>query len=68
MSSTSGWQRDPIALFGRKLVDEGELTSHDLDEIGEAQRRLLDETLVDVLASPRPTEVQMFAHVTAHGG
>ncbi len=60
--------RDPIVLFGRKLVDEGELTLDDLDEIGAAQRRLLDDTLVTVLASPRPTEDQMFAHVRTQGG
>jgi acetoin:2,6-dichlorophenolindophenol oxidoreductase subunit alpha len=57
--------RDPITLFGAKLVDEGEVAPVDLDEIASTQLQLLDETVELVLASPRPTPAQMFAHVRA---
>lgn len=56
--------RDPIKLFGTKLVDEGVIRVVDLEEIWATQRRLLDETVKLVEASPPPTPKQMFEHVS----
>ena len=57
--------RDPIKLFGDKLVEEGLLERLELDGIKERAGAALDETLERVLASPAPTQGQMLAPVTA---
>jgi pyruvate dehydrogenase E1 component alpha subunit len=58
-------KRDPIVLFGDKLMAEGVVGPGGLDEIREQARAALDETLGRVIASPYPTPVQMFERVTA---
>jgi len=57
--------RDPITLFGDKLVSEGLLDRSELDGIKERAGASLDETLERVLASPPATQSQMLAPVTA---
>ncbi len=59
--------RDPINLFGDKLVGEGLVSRSDLDAIGDQARAALDAVLERVLASPAPTPAQMLARVSADG-
>jgi pyruvate dehydrogenase E1 component alpha subunit len=60
-------QRDPIKLFGAKLVEEGVLEEADLELVDAEQRRRLEATLELVLSSPTPTPAQMMARVSAGG-
>lgn len=60
-------QRDPIRLFGAKLVEEGVLEEADLELVDAEQRRRLEATLELVLSSPAPTPTQMMARVSAGG-
>jgi acetoin:2,6-dichlorophenolindophenol oxidoreductase subunit alpha len=46
---------DPVLRFGDRLVDEGVLSRSQVDGIDEEARRLVDEAVVEVLASPTPT-------------
>jgi TPP-dependent pyruvate/acetoin dehydrogenase alpha subunit len=46
---------DPVLRFGDRLVDEGVLSRSQVDGIDEEARRLVDEAVVEVLASPPPT-------------
>ncbi|HLI14805.1 MAG TPA: thiamine pyrophosphate-dependent dehydrogenase E1 component subunit alpha [Acidimicrobiales bacterium] len=57
--------RDPITLFGRKLVEEGTVRPEELEAIEGEQRRLVEETVARVLDSPRPTAAQMLERVAA---
>lgn len=62
----AAWKaRDPIKLFAAKLVDEGVITFSELEELQAEQRRLLDKSLDVVMASPRPTALQMLGRVRA---
>lgn len=47
--------RDPIVIFGRRLVGEGVLTEDDLEKIRATQEQLLEESVEAVLRSPAPT-------------
>ena len=60
-------ERDPIKLFGDKLVGEGLVDEAELEQIRAKTRSSLDATVERVLASPHPTEAQMFARVSATG-
>ncbi len=60
-------QRDPITLFGEKLVAEGVVDEAGLEKIRAQVRTVLDATVERVLASPYPTEAQMFERVSASG-
>ena len=60
-------QRDPIKLFGDKLVAEGLVDEAELEQIRAQGRAVLDAIIERVLASPPPTEAQMFARVSASG-
>jgi acetoin:2,6-dichlorophenolindophenol oxidoreductase subunit alpha len=60
-------ERDPIKLFGDKLVAEGLVDEAELEQIRVKTRAVLDATIERVLASPPPTEAQMFARVSASG-
>lgn len=55
--------RDPIALFGRSLVEEGVIDNKGLDAIHEEARRDLEEAVQAVLASPTATEADMLRNV-----
>jgi pyruvate dehydrogenase E1 component alpha subunit len=57
--------RDPVTLFGDKLVAEGLVTKSQLDEVWAQTRAALEETLEQVQASPTPTTAQMLARVSA---
>lgn len=59
--------RDPIVLFGNKLMEEGVVTTQDIERIWTDQKALLDETIERVKASPTPTPRQMFERVTSGG-
>ena len=59
--------RDPINLFGDKLVNEGALDRVELDRIKKLAKAAVDQSLERVLASPAPTQSQMLAPVTATG-
>jgi pyruvate dehydrogenase E1 component alpha subunit len=61
-------KRDPIVLFGEKLIAEGAIDKHGLADIEARAAKELDATLERVLASPRPTEAQMLARVSASKG
>ena len=58
-------RRDPIALFGRRLVDEGAAEEDALEAVWEESRAQLDQSLETVLASPVPGPSAMLANVTA---
>ncbi len=60
-------ERDPITLFGHKLVAEGLVDRSELDTIKEHAGLDIDQALDRVLASPPPTLAQMLAPVTAAG-
>ena len=60
-------QRDPITLLGDRLTRDSLLTGDDIATIWAEQRRLLDETVDQVLASPRPSEDDMFGRILAAG-
>lgn len=52
--------RDPIVIFGRKLVAEGIISEHDLERIRSEQEQLVAASLELVLQSPAPTVEMMF--------
>ena len=52
-------ERDPITLFGEKLVAEGVVDEAGLEKIRAQAVAVLDATFERVLASPYPTEAQM---------
>lgn len=60
-------KRDPITLFGERLIAEGLVTPAELDDIRVKAKAELEATLERVLASPPPTEAQMFERVSAAG-
>jgi acetoin:2,6-dichlorophenolindophenol oxidoreductase subunit alpha len=60
-------KRDPITLFGEVLIAEGLVTPAELDDIRTMAKAELEATLERVLASPPPTEAQMFERVSAAG-
>jgi acetoin:2,6-dichlorophenolindophenol oxidoreductase subunit alpha len=60
-------ERDPVKLFGEKLVAEGVVGQAELEQIWADARSVLEATVERVLASPHPTEAQMFALVSASG-
>lgn len=59
--------RDPIVLFGDKLVAEDVADKSGLEEIRAEETAALAQTLAKVLASEAPSPAQMFAHVSATG-
>jgi len=60
-------ERDPITLFGQKLVSESAADQSELDAIKNHAGALIDQSLELVLASPPPTHAQMLAPITATG-
>jgi pyruvate dehydrogenase E1 component alpha subunit len=60
-------KRDPISLFGDKLVTEGLISGPGLEEVRARVRTSLDESLARVLASPAPTQAHMLARTSAGG-
>lgn len=58
-------KRDPISLYGDKLLAEGATDADGLAVIWEETRQHLEETLKTVLASPRPTASDILGNVTA---
>jgi TPP-dependent pyruvate/acetoin dehydrogenase alpha subunit len=60
-------ERDPITLFGQKLVSESVADQSELDAIKEHTALVIDQALELVLASPPPTHAQMLAPITATG-
>jgi acetoin:2,6-dichlorophenolindophenol oxidoreductase subunit alpha len=60
-------ERDPITLFGQKLVSESAADQSELDAIKNHAGALIDQALELVLASPPPTHAQMLAPITAKG-
>jgi acetoin:2,6-dichlorophenolindophenol oxidoreductase subunit alpha len=60
-------KRDPVKLFGEKLVAEGILDEPGLEHVHDEERAVLKETLARVVASPYPTDAQMLAQAGAGG-
>jgi pyruvate dehydrogenase E1 component alpha subunit len=60
-------ERDPITLFGQKLVSESVADQSELDAIKEHTALVIDQALELVLASPPPTHAQMFGPITPTG-
>jgi pyruvate dehydrogenase E1 component alpha subunit len=58
-------ERDPIRLYGDKLVAAGTLDEDGIERIWAEQRAALEATLARVLESPRPTTAHMFTRVAA---
>ena len=58
-------ERDPITMFGSRLIVEGELTNTELEELDQQVSAEVGEALEAVKASPAPAIQAMFAHVTA---
>jgi TPP-dependent pyruvate/acetoin dehydrogenase alpha subunit len=58
-------RRDPITLFGRRLVEEGAADEDALEAVWEESRGHLEQSLETVLASPVPGPADMLANVTA---
>ncbi len=58
-------RRDPITLFGQRLVDEGAADEDALEAVWEESRAQLEQSLETVLASPVPGPSDMLANVTA---
>lgn len=56
-------RRDPITLFGRRLVEEGSADESAVEAVWEECRRELEQSLEVVLASPLPDPADMFANV-----
>jgi len=54
-------ERDPVVLFGRRLIEDGELGPDDVTRIRSEQQRLVEASLETVLASPAPTTDMMMA-------
>jgi acetoin:2,6-dichlorophenolindophenol oxidoreductase subunit alpha len=59
--------RDPIALFGEKLLAEGLIEKGGLEEITDEVKAAIEQTITVVLASPVPSPADMFQHVNAAG-
>jgi acetoin:2,6-dichlorophenolindophenol oxidoreductase subunit alpha len=58
-------KRDPVALFGEKLVSEGLLDAEGLEQVRADVAAALEATLERVTASPYPTDAQMLAEAGA---
>ena len=58
-----GWlQRDPLAIFSSRLIQEGLCTEKDIAEIWSEQRVLVEAAVADTLRSPKPDVNEMFSH------
>jgi acetoin:2,6-dichlorophenolindophenol oxidoreductase subunit alpha len=55
-------KRDPVTLFGEKLVSEGLTEEAGLEQVRDEARAALEATLERVLSSPHPTDAQMLAY------
>jgi acetoin:2,6-dichlorophenolindophenol oxidoreductase subunit alpha len=58
-------KRDPVTLFGQKLVSEGLLDEPGLEQLRAEAGAALEATLERVVASPYPTDAQMLAQAAA---
>lgn len=56
-------KRDPIVLFGRRLVEEGVVSASTLKELDEAERRGLEVAWQFALESPDPGPSAAFEHL-----
>ena len=59
-------KRDPVKLFGQKLVSEGLLDETGLEQVRAEVGTALEATLERVVASPYPTDAQMLAQAAAN--
>jgi acetoin:2,6-dichlorophenolindophenol oxidoreductase subunit alpha len=57
--------RDPIAILGERLVEEGALTRDERDTLEQSVGARVAEAVDHVLQAPSPDIAAMFAHVTA---
>jgi pyruvate dehydrogenase E1 component alpha subunit len=63
------WQkRDPIATFGRRLVDEGVLDDDDLEEIDQRAIAAVDEAVAFADRSPHPEPESLYDDIYVLGG
>ncbi|MCU1489225.1 MAG: pyruvate dehydrogenase component alpha subunit [Acidimicrobiaceae bacterium] len=60
-------RRDPVRLYGEKLIANGTLDERAIERIWSEQREELEATLERVLASPRASTADMFSRVQASG-
>jgi TPP-dependent pyruvate/acetoin dehydrogenase alpha subunit len=58
-------ERDPVELFGHRLIAEGRATPAQIDAIWEEQRAALAAAVGEVLDSPAPEAADMFTRVLA---
>ena len=60
------WQgRDPVTIFGQRLIDEGLLTNSAIEDIERETASEIEQAVERVLAAPRPGIEEMFRHVVA---
>ena len=60
------WQaRDPIEIYGRRLMEEGALTEEGREAIHRSTAAAIEQAVKTVLAAPRPLPADMFRHVLA---
>ncbi len=55
--------RDPILLMGRRLVDDGTVTSEELDKIAHEERETIEAGWQFALESPNPDRSALYDHM-----
>jgi pyruvate dehydrogenase E1 component alpha subunit len=58
-------QRDPIALFAERLVNERAILPGDLERLRESMREAVEDAVANVLAAPIPSQDAMLSHIAA---
>jgi hypothetical protein len=61
-------QRDPIATFGKRLVEEEVLTEDDLEELDQAAIDTIDEAVQFADDSPHPEPESLYDNIYVLGG
>ncbi|MEA2268820.1 MAG: pyruvate dehydrogenase component alpha subunit [Solirubrobacteraceae bacterium] len=61
-------ERDPIATFGRRLVDEGALGEEDVEELDRQAVAWVDEAVAFADASPHPEPESLYDDIYVLGG
>jgi TPP-dependent pyruvate/acetoin dehydrogenase alpha subunit len=57
--------RDPISIFGERLVAEGVIAAGDREKLRVETGDVVEHVVADVLAASEPSKMEMLMHVTA---
>jgi pyruvate dehydrogenase E1 component alpha subunit len=60
-------KRDPIVVYGERLVEEGILTKEDLEEIDKAAIAEVDKSVAFADASPHPAPESLYDNIYVYG-